>query len=84
MEELKMNREELRKTSEAMKEQVAQMEKAARLQSLSTLINYNISVAEQFRWTMSQSQTRTKALKKIEIYEAEIKKIAEIKDEIKQ
>lgn len=81
MKELELTRDELRKTSDAqqksekaLSEQVNQMEKAAKLNALSSIINFNTSSAESANHPFQKSLHLQEANK----YINEIKKIAEI------
>ena len=81
MKELELTRDELRKTSEAqqkseeaLSEQVKQMEKTAKLNALSSIVNYLTGAASSANNHVSRNMTLESASKYIQ----EIKKIAEI------
>lgn len=81
MKELELTREELRKTSEAqqkseqaLSEQVIQMEKAAKLNALSSIVNHLTGAASSANNHVSRSMTLQSANKYIQ----KIKEIAEI------
>lgn len=79
MRELELTREELRKTSEAqqkseqaLSEQVLQMEKSAKLNALSSIVNYYVGAAN----SSSHPVTRDLNLQSTQIYIKQIKEIA--------